>query len=566
MSAADTISGVQIDWRGVSWRQVNRCVRRLQARIAEAIRRGRPGKARALQRILTRSLCGALLAVRRVTENTGAKTKGVEGEVWDTPQAKAVGARSIHRGIYHAQALRRIYIPKKNDKKRPISIPVIRDRAKQALHYLGLDPISECLADPNSYGFRRERSAADAIAQCFIVLSKRNSARWILEADIASCFDKICHSWMLEHIPMDKGILRKWLKAGYVERKTFHATEEGTPQGSIISPVLCNRTLDGLEKELKHRFPGMKVNLVRYADDFIVTGPSREFLEQIVVPFIQSFLAQRGLQLSKEKTRLTHIREGFDFLGQNVRKYGLEGKEKLLIKPSKQAVKSVLSKAKAIFNKKGSSKTVSVVRELNPLLRGWANYHRHVCSKKVFSLVDWTVGGMILKWAKRRHPNQSMDWIHNKYFTTRAADHWVFYGRDEKGQERQAIQISKIPIQRHVKVRGNANPYDPDMEVYFEERLAKKWETGYHGKRKLLSLWKRQGGKCPHCGQTISLEGRTHTHHMIYRVMGGPDTQDNLMLLHPECHRQLHADDHRDVTGSLMGAFEMLEPLAGKLA
>ncbi len=233
MSATDTISDVRMDWRSVNWRQVNRHVRRLQARIAEAIRRGRRGKARALQRILTRSWYGCLLAVRRVTENSGGKTKGIDGVIWDTPEAKEAGARSIQRGRYHAKALRRIYIPKKNHKKRPISIPVIRDRAKQALHYLGLDPIAECFADLNAYGFRRERSAADAIAQCFNILAQRNCACWILEADIASCFDKINHSWMLEHIPMDKGILRKWLKAGYVERKTFHATEEGTPQGSI---------------------------------------------------------------------------------------------------------------------------------------------------------------------------------------------------------------------------------------------------------------------------------------------------------------------------------------------
>jgi RNA-directed DNA polymerase len=237
ISATDTISDVRMDWRDVNWRQVNRHVRRLQARIAEAVRRGRLGKARALQRILTRSLYGCLQAVRRVTENSGGKTKGIDGVLWDTPEAKAAGVRSIQRGSYRAKALRRIYIPKNNNKKRPISIPVIRDRAKQALHYLGLDPIAECLADPNSYGIRRERSAADAIAQCFNVLAKRYSARWILEADIASCFDKINHLWMLEHIPMDKGILRKWLKAGYVERKTFHATEEGTPQGGLCKAL-----------------------------------------------------------------------------------------------------------------------------------------------------------------------------------------------------------------------------------------------------------------------------------------------------------------------------------------
>ena len=567
MSATDTISGARIDWSSVNWRQVFRRVRRLQVRIAEAVRAGRQGKARALQRILVRSLCGCFLAVRRVTENAGRKTAGVDGVLWNTPKAKEEGVYSIQKGVYQPLPLRRIYIPKKDTKKkRPISIPAMKDRAKQAVHTLALDPISECQADHNSYSFRQGRSAADALDQCHTILGARNRARWILEGDITSCFDKICHSWMLEHIPMDKGILNKWLKAGYVERKTFHTTEEGTPQGSIISPVLCNMTLDGLEKVLKRRFRGRKVNLVRYADDFIITSESKERLENEVLPFIKAFLAERGLSLSEEKTRITHIREGFDFLGQNIRKYGPEGKEKLLIMPSKQAVKSVLSKAKAIFKKKVSSKSVNVVRELNPVLRGWANYHRHVCSKKVFSRVDWLVGGMILKWAKRRHPNKSMDWIHKKYFTTKEEDHWVFYGRDEKGQEREAIKISKIPIQRHVKVRGNANPYDPEMEVYFEKRQAKKWATSFQGKRKRLGLWKRQGGKCPHCGQAISLEERTHTHHIIYRVMGGPDTQDNLLLLHPECHRQLHANDHREVTGSLMGAFEMLEPLAGKLA
>ncbi len=566
MSATDTISYARAQWHRVNWRQTMRCVRRLQVRIAEAIREGRRGKARALSRILTRSLCGCLVAVRRVTENQGKKTAGVDGVLWDTPQAKQEGVYALQKGRYQPLALRRIYIPKKNKKKRPLSIPTMKDRAKQALHFLALDPIAECLADHHSYGFRQGRSTADAIEQCFNVLARRKSPRWILEGDIASCFDKISHSWLEANIPMNKRILRQWLKAGYVERKTFHATEQGTPQGSIISPVLCNMTLDTLEEGLRRRFRNKQVNLIRYADDFIITGESLELLRDEVLVFVKAFLAQRGLSLSEEKTRITHIREGFDFLGQNVRKYGKQGEEKLIIKPAKQAVKHVLSKAKEIVKENRSSKPVNVIRDLNPVLRGWANYHRHVCSKSVFSQIDWRVIGMLLKWAKYKHPNKSTQWIQRKYFISKGGDNWVFFGKDEQGKEKDVFKIGKVPIQRYVKVRGNANPYDPAMELYFEQRLAKKWETGCHGKSKVISLWRRQARKCPCCGQVILLELGAHTHHIVYRVMGGSDTMDNLMLLHPECHRQLHANDNRDTTGPLMGAFERLEPLAGKLA
>jgi len=243
-----------------------------------------------------------------------------------------------------------------------------------------------------------------------------------------------------------------------------------------------------------------------------------------------------------------------------------KGAEKLIIKPAKQAVKTILSKAKEICKENRSSKPVNLIRRLNPVLRGWANYHRHVCSKKAFSRVDWNIGAMILKWAKRRHPNKSHQYIQRKYFTCRGGDNWVFSDKDEQGREKALLKISQIPIQRHLKIQGNANPYDPAMELYFERRLTKKWETGWQGKRKVLRLWKQQKGKCPYCAQAISMEAGPHIHHIIYRVRGGPDTLNNLLLLHPECHRQLHANDNRDITGPLMGAFEMLEPQAGKLA
>ena len=290
------------DWNAIKWRKVFRSVHRLQARIAKAMQEGKRGKVHALQRILTRSQGAACLAVRRVTTNKGKRTPGVDGVVWSTPKAKQEAIAAMQRGRYQPLPLRRVYVPKANGKKRPLGIPCMKDRAKQAVHALALDPIAECLADPNSYGFRRERSTADAIEQCFIVLATRRAARWVLEGDIAACYDRISHEWLQQHVPMDKGILRKWLKSGYVERKTFHATEEGTPQGGIISPLLCNLTLDGLERQLNTRFKRRKVNMVRYADDFIVTGDSEALLRDEVKPVIETFLAERGLQLSMERS------------------------------------------------------------------------------------------------------------------------------------------------------------------------------------------------------------------------------------------------------------------------
>ena len=339
------------DWHSINWKQVSEEVRRLQARIVKATKEGKGGKVKALQHLLTRSFSGKALAVRRVTENQGRKTPGVDRVTWDSPEKKWSAIHSLKRRGYKPRPLRRVYIPKSNGKWRPLGIPTMMDRAMQALYLLALDPIAETQADSNSYGFRKGRSCADAIEQCFVALSRGTCAEWILEGDIKACFDRISHKWLMTHIPMDKVILQKWLKAGYMDKSVFYETEDGTPQGGIISPVLANMALDGLERRLlkkfrpnthSHKAGGSKikkVNVVRYADDFIITGISKELLEDEVKPLVIGFLRERGLELSDEKTTITHIKDGFDFLGQNARKY--DGK--YLTKPSKKNVKTFIA-------------------------------------------------------------------------------------------------------------------------------------------------------------------------------------------------------------------------------
>jgi RNA-directed DNA polymerase len=384
MTAVATPAGATshgaVDWHAIEWRKVHRNVRRLQARIVKAAQAGRWGKVKALQHLLTHSFSAKAWAVKRVTENQGKRTPGVDGETWNTPRKKAQGIQSLRQRGYRTHPLRRVYIPKANGKKRPLGIPTMRDRAMQALYKLALDPIAETLGDPNSYGFRTGRSTADAIEQCFTCLSRKGAAEWILEGDIKRCFDHISHEWLLKHIPIDKHILTQWLKAGVIDKNVFTPTPAGTPQGGVISPVLANMTLDGMERMLAERFPKgsdrqreAKVHLIRYADDFVVTGSSKELLGNEVKPLIEKFMRERGLELSSEKTRLTHIEDGFDFLGQNVRKY----QGKLLIKPAQKNVKASLKKVRATIKANSQATAGHLIAQLNSLIRGWATYHCH---------------------------------------------------------------------------------------------------------------------------------------------------------------------------------------------
>jgi RNA-directed DNA polymerase len=545
-------SGTEVAWHSIDWSKCHQNVRRLQARIVKATKEGNWGKVKALQWLLTHSLSGKAIAVKRVTENRGKKTPGVDGQLWSTPEAKSAAMLSLKRRGYKPLPSKRVYIPKSNGKLRPLGIPTMRDRAMEALHLLALDPVSETLADKNSYGFRKGRSTHDAIEQCFTVLGKGKSPKWVLEGDIKGCFDNISHEWMISNIPTDKEILRKWLKAGYVEKAKMFPTEAGTPQGGIISPALANMVLDGLEKRLNDTIRVRKsggnvvfnpmVNLVRYADDFIVTGNSKETLEKVRV-VVAAFLEERGLTLSPEKTRIVHIEEGFDFLGQNVRMYG----NKLLIKPSKESISRLLSNIRQVIRENKTAKQENLIGLLNPLIRGWVNYHKHVVSAETFHRLDYMIWQTLWQWAVRRHRNKMARWIRRKYFQPIKTRTWTFACDTEKTTENGKPKMMKLvyagdtKIKRHVKVIAEANPYDPAWEAYFEQKLARSMVDKLKGKGRLLRLWLAQDGICPECGEKLTKDTGWNIHHSIYRVYGGSSCISNLRLLHPNCHRKHHS-------------------------
>jgi RNA-directed DNA polymerase len=476
--------------KAIDWPAMEKQVHRLQVRIAKAVREKRYGKVKALQWLLTHSWAAKLLAVRRVTTNKGKETPGVDGIVWRTQRDKLNAARSMNRLGYRPQPLRRVYIEKANGKLRPLGIPTMHDRAMQALYALALEPVAETLADKNSYGFRKHRSTADALGQLFILLSKESSPQWVLDADIKACFDRISHEWLLNNILIDKKVLKSWLKAGYIDRHVFYHTNEGTPQGGIISPILANMTLDGLELALRTVVPrtGAKVNMVRYADDFVITGSSRELLEEIVLPCVTAFMAERGLTLSPEKTHIVHIDQGFDFLGCNLRKY--DGK--LLIKPAKDKVLKFARTLRELIRSHVAASAGKLFQKLNDKLRGWGNYYKPWVAKGAFSYIDNEVFLALVRWMTCRHRNKSKAWCWNKYYRQQDGSPPGFHvlGVDRKTGAFKIIdlfRLKSIPIQRHVKLRGDAHPFDPEFDAYLARRRVSN-RVRQHIDRELIAL------------------------------------------------------------------------------
>jgi RNA-directed DNA polymerase len=476
----ENLTNVQLgnQWINIDWKKAENHVNRLQIRITKAVKECKWYLVKRLQYLLTHSYYAKLLATRKPTQNTGKRTAGVDGETWSSPETKMKAALSLTDEKYVAKPLKRVYIEKHGSKKkRPLGIPTMYDRAMQSLYALALEPIAEATGDRTSFGFRKFRSTKDAREQVFYCLCRKNSPVWVLEGDIKGCFDNISHQWLIDNIHMDKSILKQFLKAGYVFDRQLFSTEAGTPQGGIISPILANITLDGIEKLLADKYhkktksgkqnssraANYKVNFSRYADDFIVTAKTEEIAKE-VKELIKDFLKNRGLELSDEKTLITHIDNGFDFLGWNFRKY----KGKLLVKPSKKSIEKVTEKISDIIKTGKAWKQEHLIDALNPVITGWTNYHQSAVSSETFHKMDYRIWNMLWHWAKRRHPEKSKHWIARKYWHRVGKRNWVF--SDEKKTLRF---LSDTKIIRHARLKLDMNPYF-DKEYFVLRKLKQK--------------------------------------------------------------------------------------------
>jgi RNA-directed DNA polymerase len=497
-----------LDWNAVDWRQVEEDVRRLRQRIFAASQAGDLKKVRNLQKLMLRSRANALRSVRRVTElNAGRATAGVDGKTVTLSRDKAEWASwaQLRSRSWTPKPVRRVYIPKAGGKQRPLGIPVIADRVLQAIAVSALEPEWEARFEPKSYGFRPGRGCHDAIEAIFNTVSGKNpQRRWILDADLAAAFDRIDHGHIIAQIGTfpARELVVKWLKSGVVEKGLLTPTEEGTPQGGVISPVLLNIALHGMEKAAGVRYRASGINagrvmpgspvLVRYADDLVAMCGSREQAGQVKQQ-LAAWLAPRGLRINEDKTRIVFLEEGFDFLGFNIRRYR---NGKLLIKPSKAAVRRFRERLTAEMRALRGANAQAVIRRLNPVIRGWASYYRTVVSKKTYVHLDTHMWKLAFSWAKRSHPNKSRRRVVNRHFGAFAKsrnDRWVFGDRDSGAY---LAKFAWTPIVRHQVVKGSASPDDPALAEYWAVRRRRRKPPLDNARLRPIQA---QHGRCPLC-------------------------------------------------------------------
>ena len=540
------------EWHEVNWQNAYDNVRNLRRRIFKATESKNWRKVRNLQRLMLRSYSNVLLAVRKTTQdNKGKKTAGVDKVLVKTPQKRGQMVNDlINNQDWKPKPARRVYIPKSNGKKRPLGIPTIKDRCLQAIVKNALEPCWEAQFEGTSYGFRPGRSPHDAIGKIYRSITPNRKKKWVVDADIKGCFDNINHKHLLSTIGNFPGrrLISEWLKAGYIDKNVFHSQNAGTPQGAIISPLLANIALHGMEEALGVKYncngesQGKRIT-IRYADDFVILCETKEDAE-LSKNEIKNFLKSRGLELSPEKTKIVHITEGFDFLGFNIRQYKVKNTKtgyKLLIKPSKKFLQQTRNDIREIFLNHSGKRVSDLIGKINPVIRGKANYLKGCIASKAFGDLDNYLFKRQVRFVNRTHPKKNSKWGKDKYWgrlNLQRKDNWVF---GDKQTGNYMLKFSWTKIERHPLVSKRASPDDPSLTEYWEKRSKRNQKsevTKWNAKQEQVAY--KQGYKCPICKQSLFNDEELHLHHITPRSEGGKDTLNNLVWLHLFCHHKVH--------------------------